>query len=83
MLEAVAVGAQHSLAVSENGTLWGWGDNEYGQTGVEGEQNAMSIAIVQEPREIRKLSQYRVEKIACGSEYSLALTRSGDVFAWG
>ena len=82
-VKAVAVGAQHSLAVSENGTLWGWGDNEYGQTGVEGEQNAMKIAIVQEPREIRKLSQHRVEKIACGSEYSLALTRSGDVFAWG
>ena len=82
-VKAVAVGAQHSLAVSENGTLWGWGDNEYGQTGVEGEQNAMKVAIVQEPREIRKLSQHRVEKIACGSEYSLALTRSGDVFAWG
>lgn len=35
-LEAVrliAVGAFHNLALQEDGTLWAWGNNEYGQLG--------------------------------------------------
>jgi len=29
----IGAGALHSFAVRNNGTLWGWGDNEYGQLG--------------------------------------------------
>lgn len=29
----IAVGAFHNLALQENGTLWAWGNNEYGQLG--------------------------------------------------
>eukprot|EP00940_MAST-03C_sp_MAST-3C-sp2_P000364 g364.t1 len=80
---SVDVGAQHSLAVSENGTAWGWGDNEYGQTGVVDESGTSSLMVVHEPRQIKYLSRYRIEKVACGSDFSLALTRNGDVYAWG
>lgn len=29
----IAVGAFHNLALQEDGTLWAWGNNEYGQLG--------------------------------------------------
>lgn len=29
----IAVGAFHNLALLEDGTLWAWGNNEYGQLG--------------------------------------------------
>ena len=30
---AIAAGCTHSLAVSQNGSLWAWGSNSHGQLG--------------------------------------------------
>ena len=32
-IKAIAAGGGHSLALDNNGTVWAWGDNEYGQLG--------------------------------------------------
>lgn len=32
-MRLIAVGAFHNLALKEDGTLWAWGNNEYGQLG--------------------------------------------------
>lgn len=32
-MKLIAVGAFHNLALQEDGTLWAWGNNEYGQLG--------------------------------------------------
>lgn len=32
-VKLIAVGAFHNLALQEDGTLWAWGNNEYGQLG--------------------------------------------------
>lgn len=32
-VKIIAVGAFHNLALEEDGTLWAWGNNEYGQLG--------------------------------------------------
>ena len=32
-MRLIAVGAFHNLAFQEDGTLWAWGNNEYGQLG--------------------------------------------------
>ena len=32
-IRLIAVGAFHNLALSEDGMLWAWGNNEYGQLG--------------------------------------------------
>jgi alpha-tubulin suppressor-like RCC1 family protein len=34
----IAVGAFHNLALQEDGTLWAWGNNEYGQFGTRDTQ---------------------------------------------
>jgi hypothetical protein len=33
-VRTIAVGAFHNLALSDDGILWAWGNNEYGQLGI-------------------------------------------------
>jgi alpha-tubulin suppressor-like RCC1 family protein len=33
-VRVIAVGAFHNLALTEDGILWAWGNNEYGQLGI-------------------------------------------------
>jgi alpha-tubulin suppressor-like RCC1 family protein len=40
----IAVGAFHNLALTEDGILWAWGSNEYGQLGT-GDTHPRSHAI--------------------------------------
>ena len=42
----IAVGASYGLAIQQNGTLWGWGFNEYGQLGISPASSADSITQV-------------------------------------
>ena len=34
LFKAIAAGGYHTVAIREDGTLWVWGDNEYGQLGL-------------------------------------------------
>lgn len=43
-VKLIAVGAFHNLALQENGALWAWGNNEYGQLGT-GDTQPRSQAI--------------------------------------
>jgi alpha-tubulin suppressor-like RCC1 family protein len=43
----IAVGAFHNLALQEDGTLWAWGNNEYGQLGTGDTQPRSQPILVQ------------------------------------
>lgn len=73
---AIAAGANHSLALTQDGTVWDWGQNSYGQLGVK--PNSGSVAA---PVHVGGLSG--VTAIAGGGAHSLALTQGGAVWAWG
>jgi len=74
---AVSAGGVHSLAVTAAGQLLAWGDNEYGQLG-DGTTKDRHI-----PVRVKLPAGTRV--IAVGASYncSMALTSSGQVWAWG
>ncbi|HKI56599.1 MAG TPA: hypothetical protein VKB31_05555 [Trueperaceae bacterium] len=65
----------HSLALAQDGTVWAWGYNAYGQLGIN------STADSYTPVQVPGLSG--VVSIAAGLDHSLALTRGGSVYAWG
>ncbi len=77
----VATGEKHCLSVSNNGLIFSWGYNGYGQLG---SGNFISSNI---PKSISgKLALYNNEipnKIASGYNHSLILTNEGRVFIWG
>lgn len=77
-VEAVSAGCYHSLALTEDGAVWAWGDNYDGQLG-NGDSGFGADSSV--PVEVEDLQD--VKAIAGGSSFSLALKEDGTVFAWG
>lgn len=67
---------QHVLAVRQDGSVWAWGPNNYGQLG-DGATTDRSI-----PTRVTGLSN-EVIAVSAGAFHSLALDRSGNVWAWG
>ncbi|AFQ43272.1 cell wall-binding repeat-containing protein [Desulfosporosinus meridiei] len=87
---AVAAGGAHSLALKKDGTVWGWGNNEYGQGGygkIELIAGGPSYYMPDEflrsytPLQVQGLTD--IIAIAAGMDYSLALKSDGTVWAWG
>ena len=75
IVDAVAVGGSHVMALLGDGTVWAWGDNTYGQLGDD--TKADSIAPVQ----VTGLAG--VQSIAAGKHHSMALLDNGSVWSWG
>jgi alpha-tubulin suppressor-like RCC1 family protein len=70
---SLAAGYRHSLALKEDGTIWGWGHNTQGQLGL-GDKGDIT-----EPIQIKSLSNIR--SINAGHDFTLALDKN-DVL-WG
>ena len=73
---AVVAGGNHSLAIKQDGTIWAWGENQYGQIGDGSSGN-------------RKLSPVKIgaatnwKSIAAGRTFSLAIKTDGTLWSWG
>lgn len=72
----ISGGADHSLALKSDGTVWAWGENWWGQLG-DGTTPGRSC----KPVQVSGLSG--VIAISGGGGHSLALKSDGTVWAWG
>jgi len=78
-VKAISAGCNHNLALKENGAVWAWGDNEYGQLG-----NGLSGPGVHANSPVRVASLGTgVKAVAAGRDFSLALMENGTVMSWG
>lgn len=73
----VACGRQHSVALSSDGEVYTWG---FGKDGALGHGSRDSVGT---PKKVEGLAGKHVTEVACGREFTLALTSTGEVFAWG
>ena len=74
-IAAVAAGNAHSLAVGQDGSLWAWGYNLYGQLGDGTTSTRLS------PTRVAGLPP--ISAVAAGFSYSLAVGQDGSLWAWG
>ncbi|MBD0382049.1 RCC1 domain-containing protein [Paenibacillus sedimenti] len=72
----VAAGFDHSLVLTENGTMYAWGDNTYGQVGINSAKG-----VVSGPQKIEGLP--KINQISAGFRHSMALDLEGNVWVWG
>lgn len=71
----IAAGRNHSIAVKKDGTVWGWGLDDYEQIGEVGSPHLLF------PRQITGISD--VVSIAGGDRHTIALKSDGTVWGWG
>ncbi len=81
---AVAAGIHFSLALLSNGTVWAWGENQFGQLG-HGETLGPSTCdgMPCSPTPVGITGLTNVTAIAAGGAHALALLNNGTVMAWG
>ncbi len=77
---AVAAGYHHSLALSSDGKVYAWGDNQYGQLGNHSFENS-TVPVAVDTTGV--LAGKKVIAISAGANYSMALTSDGKIYSWG
>ena len=74
---AIAAGAYDSMALTSQGAIYAWGANFYGQLGTGTPDSSDRPTRVDTPAGVT------FKAIAAGSDFSLALSTTGTVYAWG
>jgi len=73
-VSSIAAGYANSMALTEDGTIWAWGDNSYTQLGSIRENGEY-------PERIPGITN--IKKITWGLGYGLGIMSDGKVWAWG
>ncbi|WP_339787714.1 hypothetical protein, partial [uncultured Imperialibacter sp.] len=73
--QKIAAGDFHNLFIKEDGSLWAWGENSYGELGigVTGDQSS--------PVRVGVESDWT--KVSAGWSYSVGIKTDGTLWAWG
>ena len=72
---SVAVGLAHTLAIKEDGSLWAWGWNWFGQLG----DSTTEVRFA--PVQVGTDTDWAI--VAAGANFSLATKEDGSLWAWG
>ena len=73
----ITCGQTSSMAVLENGEVYGWGYNGNGQLGLGNNINQLN------PQRVTALQGVVVTNVVCGYAHTLAVTDEGALYAWG
>ena len=70
----IAAGTNQALAIRSDGTVWGWGRNDYGQAGINGAGHRVAAVIP---------GLSGIVDVGAGELHSTALKNDGTVWAFG
>ena len=76
IIKQISCGSHHTLVLTDDGMVYGWGDNSYGQIGC-GKELGKKISMT------RLTSLPIIKSIHCSFCTSFALTENGMVYSWG
>jgi alpha-tubulin suppressor-like RCC1 family protein len=88
-VKTIAAGDYYSLAIKDNGTVWSWGYNHYGQLGNGKSGEGVYNGPVYSPTPIQVLGEggkgylTDVKALAGGYDHTIALKNDGTVWGWG
>ncbi|BDR52198.1 hypothetical protein KIM372_01050 [Bombiscardovia nodaiensis] len=74
----VYAGREHSLGLTQDGRLYAWGYNQFGELGM-GQMSEKQLT----PTLVGIPAGERVTQVSAGYNHTLAVTASGNVYAWG
>jgi alpha-tubulin suppressor-like RCC1 family protein len=79
----IACSNKHSIIVTNTGTVYAWGENDFGQLGYQTTKKGSGIVFEAKPRMVEILSKKFVIDAACGNNHTVVLTNDRDVYVWG
>eukprot|EP01133_Synstelium_polycarpum_P003455 gene3455-3929_t len=79
---SVSSGIEHSMALTGEGWLYGWGSSKQGQMG-QGLTPLLALDTSTPIRIGESLLVERVVQMSCGAYHTVALTSDGSVYTWG
>lgn len=74
----IEIGKNHSLFLTKEGAVYSWGDNTYGELGVNS-----NTRNVESPSLVPFFREKKVKDIAAGARHSLVLDFEGNLYAFG
>lgn len=82
---SIAGGKSFTLALHQDGVVYGWGRNHKGQlgTGLGLAVDMYAMQAVPEPIQADELLGRRVTRIAAGHSHAACITQGGELFYWG
>lgn len=78
----IGAGSYHSFFIDNHKEVWGWGLNNYSQTG-HNDDSGQDDAMVLMPRVIESLSGLKIAQIVGGEHHTVARTENGELLTWG
>jgi alpha-tubulin suppressor-like RCC1 family protein len=72
--KSLSIGSSHAVAIKNDGTLWSWGSNQYGQVGNN------TVSIQSSPVQIGTRLWLSA---SAGANHSMAIRSDGLLFGWG
>ncbi|CAI9780505.1 unnamed protein product [Fraxinus pennsylvanica] len=73
----ISGGWRHTMALTTEGKLYGWGWNKFGQVGVGDNSDHCS------PKPVKFPHDQKVVHVSCGWRHTLAVTDRHNIFSWG
>uniref|UniRef100_A0A4X2M1G2 HECT and RLD domain containing E3 ubiquitin protein ligase family member 6 n=1 Tax=Vombatus ursinus TaxID=29139 RepID=A0A4X2M1G2_VOMUR len=74
----VSCGLYHSIALAQDGKVFSWGKNHYGQLGLK-----ENVSLQTRPQWVKSLNGIPMAQVAAGGDHSFALSLSGTPYGWG
>lgn len=79
----ISSGNNYSMILNNNGQVYAFGNNEYGQLGLGDNMNTNIPTLIPTFDNLIYSSAEKVINISCGEAHSLALTNFGQIYAFG
>lgn len=76
----LAAGMTHNLAITMNGSVYGWGSSMNGVIGVQDINDTQPVAL---PRILNRLEGIMINQVAVGKYHSMCCNAAGDLYSWG
>lgn len=89
-IKSISAGDAHMMALTNDGEVLSWGYSNYGQLGINTKDTktfavkVQRFAVTEDGTVTTELENMNnIKQISCGTEFSLALTNDGEIYAWG
>ena len=81
-ITAISTGKEFSVARQQDGSLWEWGNNSYGQLGI-GANDFFVHNLPLHVKDANSRTLTKIQAIDAGEAFVIALNSDGTVYSWG